>query len=315
MLVTRPSSENDPVAPLVSVIVPTWNRETLVTSTLESIAAQTERDFEIIVVDDGSTDGTVSAVQSFTKFEPRLRLMRHDHAGPGAARNIGIRSSQGRYLAFLDSDDLWEPDYLRCTMDALARDPGAGAVLTDWVTFGPGPPRLSWTARFKEPPADLVLALFQGNFMTPGALVIRRSVWAEVGPFAEDLIGTEDYDWMLRFVVKQRLVFLPKPLLRQRSHPDNIVSDPKLYRYLCLALERFVTTCPKLIPREVVRERLARLNEIAGGNHLLGGDFSRARTHLLRSLKHRPFRWIVWKGLAKALLKSRPRSAPPRKNP
>src|SRR5262245_50985738 len=101
----------------VSVIIPLYNKATTVERTLASIDAQTIRDFEVIVVDDGSTDGSADLIAAWP--EPRIRLIRQENAGPGAARNKGLAEANGRYVAFLDADDEWLPEFLEHSLHLL----------------------------------------------------------------------------------------------------------------------------------------------------------------------------------------------------
>jgi GT2 family glycosyltransferase len=117
--------------PRISVIVPLFDKERTVESSLRSAAAQTVTDLEILVVDDGSRDAGPALVRAFP--DPRVRLIRQDNAGPGAARNRGVREAKGEYLAFLDADDEWMPDFLERAVPLLDADPALAAVAFAWV--------------------------------------------------------------------------------------------------------------------------------------------------------------------------------------
>src|SRR5436309_7380613 len=111
--------------PKVSVIIPVFNGERYIRQTIESVLAQTYRDFELLVIDDGSTDGTAEAVK---EYEKDLRYVHQGNGGASKARNQGIRFSQGKYIAFLDADDLWEPEKLTIQVEFLERNPKIGLV-------------------------------------------------------------------------------------------------------------------------------------------------------------------------------------------
>ena len=112
--------------PLVSVLVPTFNRAHLVPEAIRSVLSQDYAPFEVVVVDDGSTDDTATVINQ--EFGRRIRYIRQENAGPGAARNTGIRASSGEYIAFQDSDDIWLPGKLRAQVDALNRHPECALV-------------------------------------------------------------------------------------------------------------------------------------------------------------------------------------------
>ncbi len=295
------------MAPRVSVIVRTYNRAALVAESLRSVSAQTERDLEILVVDDGSTDDTVRVVEAHARTDSRVRLVRRDHLGPAAALNAGVREARGEFLAFLDSDDLWEPASVERRLEVLRANPSCGAALVDWSTFGPGPRRPSPSDMGVRETGDLLLTLFRVNFFSLCAALVPARVVAEVGPFDEDLGASEDYDWGLRIAARHPIAFVPQALLRYRSHENHIMTDPRMYRFRCRVLERFAAAHADRLPRPLVRDRLAESHTQVGGAFLAAGEFREARRHFLRALRHRPLRPVVWKALARAILGLRPR--------
>ena len=123
------------MSPIVSVVIPTYNRWPLVAEAIESVLSQTYRDFELIVVDDGSTDGTAGEI---AKFGSRLRLLRQPNRGVSAARNLAFGEARGRYLAFLDSDDLWRPKKLAIQTAFMERNPSVAICQTAeiWIRNG-----------------------------------------------------------------------------------------------------------------------------------------------------------------------------------
>ena len=174
-------------APRVSVIVPLFNKAPSVARSLASIANQTHRDFEAIVVDDGSTDGGDAAVEALG--DPRFRLIRQANAGPGAARNRGIANASGAYVAFLDADDTWDPAYLEQMIARLDAQPQAVAAVCSYRTERRSllPRRLREGLRdglvriVPETPATFVVALVA--FMDPCTIVVRRADVVRVGGF------------------------------------------------------------------------------------------------------------------------------------
>lgn len=289
--------------PLVSVVVRAWNRAHLIRDTLESIIAQTERDLEILVVDDGSTDGTEGIVEEAARIDARVRLLRQDHRGPAAALNTGVRAARGSYVAFLDSDDLWAPECVARRVEALRADPSLGAVLVDWESFGEGSAgRPSPRELLERTSGDLLVPLFRINFFSLCAAMLPSTALAEAGPVDESLGAAEDYDLGLRVALKRPIVFLPDRLVRVRSHANHIMADPTAYRFRCAVLERFAADHADRLPRAVVRDRLAEVNRMVGDAYLLARDVARARWYFGRSLRYRPWQTGVWRRLLRSLL-------------
>ncbi|MEJ5946599.1 glycosyltransferase family 2 protein [Pseudokineococcus basanitobsidens] len=194
-----PSRADAPV--LVSVVMPTWNRQALVGRAVRSLQEQTLGDWELIVVDDGSVDDTVRVVEGIAHFDPRVRLVPLDRSGVGRARNEGIARARGRLVAFLDSDNTWEPDFLELMakgMDALGSEAAFSSV--EMVSSRRRDFRVG-SGRHEH--------LLVGNHVDLNALVVRADVLDRVGGFAEDLRRTVDYELVLRLAASRTLDFLP----------------------------------------------------------------------------------------------------------
>jgi glycosyltransferase involved in cell wall biosynthesis len=208
--------------PLLSVVIPTWNRARLVCEAVESALGQKEGRVEVIVVDDGSTDGTADALAR--GFGSRIRVLRLPaRRGVGAARNAGVRLATGELLAFLDSDDLWRPGKLDAELRAFECFPGAEAVVSDSLVFTEG--RADEQSRFEM---NGLLAASEGrvrwmsecrwlwtnsqNGVATCSLTLRRSALARLGEtlFAEDLVSCEDWELELRVYHLCRVVVLPE---------------------------------------------------------------------------------------------------------
>jgi len=209
-------SQQTPAAfePLVSVVMPVYNRAPLVGRAIASVLAQSYRRFEIIVVDDASTDGLAAALADMA--DPRLRCIAHPrNRGAAAARNTGIAAAQGEFVAFLDSDDGWYPEKLAYQVAAMRNQPNAVAghvCAYDRVKAGYKPRRFvpNW---LDQPFSRAVLF---GCTCGPGTtLLCRRDVYADVGPLDEELRRLEDWDWLLRLAEKgYRLLASARALAR-----------------------------------------------------------------------------------------------------
>jgi glycosyltransferase involved in cell wall biosynthesis len=214
--------------PLVSVIVPVYNRERFLAAALDSVFAQDYRPLEVIVVDDGSTDGTAAVARSY----PEVRYLYQSNQGVAAARNAGVAASRGELLAFLDSDDLWASNKLSSQVGFLLAHPQVGLVLCHMDTFlEPGIERPAWIK------PHLLEGANPANL--PSALVVRRSVFERVGNFDAAYVVSEDVDWFARAKdLRIPLHFLPEALLHRRVHAGNLSQQVKLgQRYSLQALK------------------------------------------------------------------------------
>ena len=198
---------NTELTPTISVIIPAYNRAHSIGRALDSVFAQGFADLEVIVVDDGSTDGTPDLCEA--RSEPRLRTLRHGaNRGAAAARNTGIGAALGVYCALLDSDDAWFPDKLERQLAFLrGRGGHCQACCTGYrILDGRG------SRDYRPAPVERQRLLL-GCDLSPGStLLAERAVFAEVGPFDEALPRYEDWDWLLRYDRDHELAVLPDPL-------------------------------------------------------------------------------------------------------
>ena len=204
---------------LVSVIVPTYNRWPMVGEAVESVLAQTVSDYELIVVDDGSTDETRSRLRG---FGARLTVLTRSRGGVAAARNLGANRSSGRYLAFLDSDDLWRPRKLERQLHFMERRPRVCICQTEeiWIRNGV---RVNPRNRHRKPSGDIFRASLELCLVSPSAVMLRRDFFERVGGFDESLPVCEDYDLWLRIAKDTEVPLIPEALVTKRGgHADQL---------------------------------------------------------------------------------------------
>ena len=209
----------------LSVVIPAYNAATTVRSAVRSTLNQTVPALEVIVVDDGSTDGTGDVVSAID--DPRVRLVSQSNGGPAAARNAGIAVARGEWIAFLDSDDLWLPRYVEAATAALTAAPNPGFAYTDAYVFdsGRGQVKRGSASDALDPPppdrASFLAALLRRNFVFTSAAV-PAAVLSAVGGYDESLTLSEEYDLWLRILVAGfDAVWLGGPLAIYRMHPGQ----------------------------------------------------------------------------------------------
>ena len=204
----------------VAVIIPTFNRRALVGEAVRSVCAQSCSDYELIVVDDGSEDGTAEALRD--EFGGRLRVIHTENRGVSAARNTGVAASQGELLAFLDSDDLWHPEKLAAQLQYLDAHPDIQICQTEevWVRRGV---RVNPCRHHRKPEGDIFVASLRLCLVSPSAVMMRRPLFEAMGGFDEALPACEDYDLWLRIAHRFPLGLVPRALVTKRGgHEDQL---------------------------------------------------------------------------------------------
>ncbi|MBI3756367.1 MAG: glycosyltransferase family 2 protein [Deltaproteobacteria bacterium] len=204
--------------PEVSVIIPTHNRCELVREAIASVCAQTHQDFELIVVDDGSDDKTREMVREF----PDVHYVFQVNRGVSAARNRGMALSCGRLLAFLDSDDFWQPRKLEAQVAFFAAHPEAQICQTEelWLRNGV---RVNPQRKHRKLSGDIFAHSLQFCLVSPSAVMLRRELFERTGGFDENLPACEDYDLWLRIVATEPVHLIDTPLvLRRGGHADQL---------------------------------------------------------------------------------------------
>ncbi|MDW8349551.1 MAG: glycosyltransferase [Verrucomicrobiae bacterium] len=214
--------------PKFSVIIPTYNRATLLKQALDSVFNQSFLDYEIIIVDDGSTDDTWQYLQS---LKAKVTYYRQYNKGPAAARNLAAHHASGDYLAFLDSDDLWHPDTLRHLNQIIDQHPHVSWIRIPLIQFEHSPPPFLHSPLKYDSYPNLFSAFPKVCYVGSGQTCIHRDTFIRSGGYKPDLHTAEDHDLALRLGTLPNFVdILDPPLLACRVHPHNTTADPqKIY--------------------------------------------------------------------------------------
>jgi len=223
--------------PLVSVIIPTYNRGWTLKEAIDSVLAQNFSNFELIVVDDGSTDNTQDILNS---YKEDIIVLKQNNKGVSSARNRGIASASGQYIAFLDSDDLWLPQKLSIQIDFFNANPEALICQTEekWI-------RNSIFVNPKKRHRKLSGNIFEQSLylclVSPSAVMIKRSLFEKTGMFDESLPACEDYDMWLRVSCRYPVFLIDTPLIIKRGgHADQLSSSSGLDRYRIQSLKKII---------------------------------------------------------------------------
>jgi glycosyltransferase involved in cell wall biosynthesis len=202
----------------ISVVIPTYNRVTFLKDAIDSVLAQTFLDFELIVVDDGSTDDTPKLLSSYNN---KVRVITQTNQGPSAARNRGIETAKGEWIAFLDSDDVWKPDKLKKQVQFITDNPDTKICQTEevWIRNGK---RVNPKKKHEMHSGWIYEKCLPLCIVSPSSVMIHQDVFEKAGLFDETMLACEDYDLWLRvtphypvFLVREQLI------VKQGGHDDQ----------------------------------------------------------------------------------------------
>lgn len=305
-------------APTISVVIPCFNAERYVGATVESVLAQAWPNLQIIIVDDGSSDGSCALVQQ--RF-PEVTLIRQANQGVAAARNAGIRRATGEWIAFVDADDIWLPGKLHRQWEQLRDHPGVRMNYTAWEV---------WQSQEPTPPSDLIsnLQFTAADARWAGAsgwiypellldcavwtstVMAHRSLFEEVGRFDTSLRIGEDYDLWLRISRVTQILRVSQPLALYRTHPASITKSAPSRNYQGIVIQRALDQWSLQSPdgstadRAKVYRALATTWSNFAHASLRSGKTGQARESAMTSIRTDWRQLAAWKILVKAVLQS-----------
>jgi len=219
-----------PGAPLVSVVIPAYNAAPYIGSTLESVFAQTFTDYEVLVVNDGSPD-TPALELALQGQQSRIRYLKQENRGPSSARNTGIRAAQGKYVAFLDSDDFWLPQHLGKQVARLQSNPSLQMVYANGLYLrGDIPVGILFDTSPQSLPIDLDCLLHERSTVITSSVLVLRQALMNVGMFDEQLRRVEDYDLWLRLVQSGARISFTREIQIRHRQSNGLAANWKLMR-------------------------------------------------------------------------------------
>ena len=242
--------------PLVSVVIPTFNREKVVGRAVNSVLNQSFRDFECIVVDDGSTDETGSVLRGFAD---KIKVIKTENRGVSAARNTGAKLAVGKYIAFLDSDDEWKPQKLQKQLDFM-RKSGFRISQTDeiWVRSGKF---VNKSNKYIRPSGNIFYNCLEVCAVTPSSVIMEKELFFEYGGFDETFPVCEDYDLWLRMSLKEKFGLIDEPLIiKYGGETDQLSNSACLDKYRIISIFNMLNKnkCLTEEQKRALREVLAK---------------------------------------------------------
>lgn len=288
----------------VSVVMPVYNGERFLRESLDSVFAQTFQDFEMLCVDDGSTDNSAAV---FEQYGARIRVLRQKNAGQSAARNVGVTLAKGQYIAFLDQDDLWYPSKLMRQVAAIEADPRVVLVHCDFD-------RIDEKGRMVQERAGTIerasaLASPMGHLIGealifPSAMLIRREGFASSGGFHAELQGFEDFDLIARLKQQGEFVMVEERGMAYRLHGQGFTRAGGLH--IIRSRERFLRRMEDLYrgdrtKQTIVRRMLADCYSDWGIHEVRQGNKPEGRRKLIESLRCNPAKMRTYSRLLRAI--------------
>lgn len=289
---------------LVSVVIPAYNAAQYIRQAIESVLAQTYRDFEIIVVDDGSSDDTPSIAR---QFGAAIRYIRQPNRGLSAARNTAIKHACGAVIALLDSDDLWDPEFLEKMMRLLNNHPEVAGVYCGFQYINSqgeivGRPSLKTVS----PELFYATMIDEGNWLAPCGVIFRKRLTESAGLFDESLQAVEDWDMWIRLSEHQPFIGLPEALVKYRRHETNMSQDPeRMIKAICQLTERRYGTAEGDVSTWSLSKKKAfgDLYLSAAIRYFAAGRVSKSAEYLQKLVEISPdyaCRLSVWRGIVRA---------------
>jgi glycosyltransferase involved in cell wall biosynthesis len=291
-----PSAEANP---LVSIIIPAYKVAPFIRETLDSVFAQTFTNFEVIVINDDSPD-TPELEEALENYRGSIVYLKQSNQGAGAARNAGLRVARGEFVAFLDGDDVWLPDFLSEQLKLIRSDEGYDLVYADSINFGADVSDSTTNMTRNPSHGDVTfLKVLCGdcNIFTSTVLALRESIM-RVGCFNPRFINSQDFDLWLRVAkdAKARITYQKKVLVRRRIYNGSLASDPLRSFAGELAVLDSMRCRDDLTPEErtalenTVRRRQATVEVLKGKQELTVGNFENAAKSFTEANKHWPTR-------------------------
>jgi glycosyltransferase involved in cell wall biosynthesis len=277
--------------PLVSIITPIYNGKQYISETIKSALAQTYKNFELLLINDGSTDNSAEIIRSYFNDE-RIIYIEQKNSGVASARNTAIRVAKGKYIGFLDQDDLWHKNKLEEQVAILENDENIALIHSkqDFIDSQGNEINFNWIIGGT---GDCFADIFIKNKIAVLTVLIRKTILDEIGLFNEQLSGADDYEMWLRVTLRHPIKYLDIPLATYRFHDNNISKNSFKMTILELnTINSIIFNYPevlKKIPKKTIRNRLYSLNTQLGEWYSWHDkNFYQARKHFFIAIINNP---------------------------
>ncbi|KAB2837030.1 MAG: glycosyltransferase [Candidatus Brocadia sp.] len=276
---------------LVSVIIPTYNCARFLMESVGSVLSQTYQPYEIIVIDDGSTDNTKEVLQPVMQRIKYVQL--EQNKGSPVVRNIGIQAAQGEYVAFLDADDVWLPEKLQTDRECFDKHPDVGMVYSKHINIDEKGVVFHGAMKKRLPCGKIFVQLFsEQNFIITSSVVVRKAVFETTGLFDEQLVNCQDWDMWLRIAFYFQIAGIDKPLIKYRHNPYSLSKNrDNVLKYQKLVIDKIYhmfNNKENGMSEKRYKKRLALHYAKTGRYYLRIGDKRLAHENFRLSVKHDP---------------------------
>lgn len=284
--------------PLVSILMPTYNRASYLNEAIDSVLDQTYRNFELLVVDDGSTDNTREVVDSYLS-DSRVRYLYKENGGQSSGRNFGFSHSRGEYICFLDSDNKWLPKKLDICISAALENPDFDIIYGENIAIDSDGNELH-KIRMRRHSGCITAELLKDNFVTINTATLKRGCYDTMGGLDENFLRAPDYEFWLRLSTKYRFLHIPEYMAQYRIMEDQISSDKEgRFKANKEILEHFFYQYPNAVSRKEKRFGWSCFYNRKARYHSSMKQFGSAYKNWFMSIYCYPFWLGPWKAPAR----------------
>ncbi|MCD6162696.1 MAG: glycosyltransferase family 2 protein [candidate division Zixibacteria bacterium] len=279
--------------PKVSVIIPVYNSTGFIDEALQSVFAQTFKDYEIIIINDGSTDNTKQVIE---KYSDKIRYFYQENRGPAAARNNGIKKAKGEYIAFIDSDDIWHPEKLKMQVSILDSNQNIGMVFTENSLFDEnGVYESSLGKRKRLMHGNLAENIFLYSYVATPTVMIRREVFDNIGLFEESIKMAEDDNMWIRIASNYRVELIYQSLVSVRDHPNRMTrQNNDLFNCIQISIDMLHSNYGDNVRKnidKVVPKKMGQIYFNTGYKYFENQNTKEARKAFSKSIKYCKWNW------------------------